>query len=151
MPISRGPPSSSTPLYGSSCHLLLLSLQHTDPEEIFLVDRAQHRCRGSLDDLVFQRRDRQRALAAVFLRNIAPTGWLHPVRSASDPCVQVLNPAIEVLFIGLPCHAVHAGGGVALDRVERRSQHGRVDMVQKRGEPLLLPLPCGLSYAVQRL
>jgi hypothetical protein len=26
-----------------------------------------------------------------------------------------------------------------------------VDMVEKRGEPLLLPLPCGLPYAVQRL
>jgi hypothetical protein len=24
-------------------------------------------------------------------------------------------------------------------------------MVEKRGEPLLLPLPCGLPYAVQRL
>src|SRR3954471_19581607 len=122
-----------------------------EPEEILLVDRVQHRRRGSLDDLVFQRRDRKRTLAAVFLRNVAPTGWLRPVRSAFDPCVQLLNPAIEVLFIGLPCHAVHARSGVALDRVERRSQHGRVDMVQKRGEPLLLPLPCGLSYAVQRL
>src|SRR5207244_6456081 len=25
------------------------------------------------------------------------------------------------------------------------------DMVEERGEPLLLPLPCGLPYAVQRL
>jgi len=41
--------------------------------------------------------------------------------------------------------------GVALDRVERRSQHRQVDMVQERGEPLLLPLTSGLSYAFQRL
>src|SRR4051794_12592427 len=122
-----------------------------EPEEILLVDRAQHRCRGSLGDLVFQRHDRERALAAVFLRNVAPTGWLRPVCSASDPCMQVLNPAIEVLFVGLPCHPVYTGGGVALERVERRSQHGRVDMVQERGEPLLLPLPRGLPYAFQRL
>jgi hypothetical protein len=41
---------------------------------------------------------------------------------------------IEVLLIGLPCHVVHTGRGVALHRVKRRSQHGAVDMVQKRGE-----------------
>jgi len=44
-----------------------------EPEEILLVDRAQHRRHGSLDDFVFERRDRERALASVFLRNVAPT------------------------------------------------------------------------------
>src|SRR5262249_16608188 len=79
------------------------------------------------------------ALAAIFLRDVTPSGWQPPVCSALDPCVQVLDPAIQVLLVGLPCQAVHAGRGVALDRVERRSQHGRADMVQERGEPLLLP------------
>jgi hypothetical protein len=31
--------------------------------------------------------------------------------------------AIEVLFVGLPRHPVDAGRGIALERVERRSQH----------------------------
>jgi hypothetical protein len=44
-----------------------------EPEEVFLEDRAQHRSRGPLDDLVLESGDRQRALAAVFLRNVAPT------------------------------------------------------------------------------
>ena len=44
-----------------------------------------------------------------------------------------------------------AGRGITLHCVKCRSQHGGVDVVQKRGEPLLLPLPCGLPYAVQRL
>src|SRR5260370_6441815 len=44
-----------------------------EPEEILLVDRTQHCRRGPLDHLVFQSRDRQRALAPVFLRNVAPT------------------------------------------------------------------------------
>ena len=44
-----------------------------------------------------------------------------------------------------------AGSRVSLNRVARRSQHGRIDVVQERGEPLLLPLPCGLPYARQRL
>jgi hypothetical protein len=122
-----------------------------EPEEILLVDRAQHRRRGPLDDFVFQRRDRERAFAAVFLRNVAPPGRQCPVRSAFDPCMQVLDPTIEVLLVGLPRHPVDAGRSVTPDRVKRRSQHRGFDVVEERGEPLLLPLPCGLPYACQRL
>ena len=111
------------------------------------MDRAQHRCRGSLDDFVFEGCNRERALAAVFLRNIAPTRWQRPIRSAFDLRVQFLDPAIQVLLVGLPYHAIHAGRGVALHRVKRRSQHGGVDMVQERCEPFLLPLPCDFPYA----
>jgi hypothetical protein len=46
-----------------------------EPEEILLENRAQHRSRSSLDDFVLESGDRQRALAAIFLRNVAPTGW----------------------------------------------------------------------------
>src|ERR1035441_1907667 len=67
-----------------------------EPEEILLMDRAQHSSHGSLDDFVFESRDRERALAAVFLRNIAPTGRQRPIGSAFDPRVQVLNPSIKV-------------------------------------------------------
>jgi hypothetical protein len=42
-------------------------------------------------------------------------------------------------------------GAGTLHCVKRRSQHGGIDMVEERSEPLLLPLPCGLPYAVQRL
>src|SRR5260370_14558529 len=38
-----------------------------EPEEIFLVDRAQHRSRGSLDDLVLKGGDRDRALPTIRL------------------------------------------------------------------------------------
>ena len=55
-----------------------------EPEEVFLVDRAQHRSRGSLDDFVFEGRNRERTLAAVFLRHVAPAGRQRPVRSAFD-------------------------------------------------------------------
>src|ERR1700722_7823319 len=51
-----------------------------EPEEIHLVDLAQHRRHRSLDDLVFERGDRERALRAVFLRNIAPAGRQSPIR-----------------------------------------------------------------------
>src|SRR5271155_2335540 len=101
--------------------------------------------------LFFESRHRERALAPVFLRNVTPTGRRRPIRPSFDPRMQVLNPAIEVAFVGLPCHAVHAWRGVTLHRVKRRFQHGGVDMVQERSELLLLPLPCGLPYAFQRL
>jgi hypothetical protein len=41
-----------------------------EPEEVFLVDGIQHRCRRPLDDLVFQRCDRERALPPVRLGNV---------------------------------------------------------------------------------
>ena len=122
-----------------------------EPEEVFLVDHAQHCGHGSLDDLVFECGDRERAFAAVFLRNVAPAGRLRPVRSCLDPCVQVLDTMIEALFVGLPRHAVDAGSRVTLQRVERCSQHLGIDVVQKRGEPFLLPSPRGEPYAFQRL
>src|ERR1700736_3682530 len=49
------------------------------------------------------------------------------------------------------CHPVHAGGSFAFERIERRPKRVDVGMMEKRGEPLLLPLPCVLPYAVQRL
>jgi hypothetical protein len=70
-----------------------------EPEEIRLVDLVQHRRHRSLDDLVFEGGDRERArlakgstrlcrvewqdegLGAVFLRNIAPSGRLRPIRA----------------------------------------------------------------------
>ena len=66
-------------------------------------------------------------------------GTVAPVRPCLDPHVQSLDPAIEVLLVSLPCYAVHAGRGVTLHRVERRSQHGEINMVQERREPLLFP------------
>src|SRR5258708_23358075 len=62
--------------------------------------------------------------------------------------MQNLDPAIEVLLVGLPCHAVHAGRGVTLHRVKRRSQHGRIDMVQERGESLLTSFASRLAVRV---
>ena len=57
-----------------SVHVKLLSmfLQHTEPEGIYLVDRAQHHRDRALDNLVLDCGDRERALPAVRLRYIHP-------------------------------------------------------------------------------
>src|SRR5438105_12074658 len=54
-------------------------------------------------------------------------------------------------LVVLPCHPVHARSGLALEREERRPECVDVEMVEKRGEPLFLPVPCGSPYAAQRL
>src|SRR3982074_434085 len=43
-----------------------------EPEEIFLVDRAQHRSRGPPDDLVLKGGDRDRALPTIRLGDVNP-------------------------------------------------------------------------------
>ncbi len=68
-----------------------------------------------------------------------------------DPIVQSREPWLEFRLVVRPCHPVHAGGGLALECVERRPQPIGVDVVKQRGEPLLLPLPCCLPYALQPL
>lgn len=68
-----------------------------------------------------------------------------------DSPVEALEIPPEVRLVVLPCYPVDTGGGFAFERVERRRERVDIDMVEKRGEPFLLPLPCCLSYAVQRL
>jgi hypothetical protein len=65
--------------------------------------------------------------------------------------MQVLDPAIEVCLVVPPRQPVHNGCGITLEREERSSEHGRIEMVEERGELFLLPLPCSLPYARQRL
>src|SRR5712671_5571003 len=65
--------------------------------------------------------------------------------------MQILDPEFEVRLVVLPRHTIHTGGGFALKRVERRPERIDTDMVEERGELLLLPLPCGSPYAAQRL
>src|SRR5262249_55263733 len=68
-----------------------------------------------------------------------------------DPSVQVLNPTIEVSLVVLPSQPINPGRRVSLESKECGPKHRNTEMVEKRGEPLLPPLPCGSSYALQRL
>src|SRR5215831_17984221 len=78
-------------------------------------------------------------------------GGLRPVRSPMDPVVQLCEPGLELCLVVLPRHAVHPGSRLALERVVRHPECIDCDVVQERSELLLLPLPCGLPYASQRL
>jgi hypothetical protein len=65
--IPRDLPSSFTQLYDTVFRFppFRVSLQHTESEEVFLVDRIEHRNRRPLDDLVLQGGNRKRALPAI--------------------------------------------------------------------------------------
>jgi hypothetical protein len=42
-----------------------------------------------------------------------------------NPSVQILDPGFEIRFVVRPRYAIHAGGGFALERVERRPERAR--------------------------
>src|SRR5437763_13707982 len=73
---------------------LMLASPRSEPvrktEKIRFVDGVQHLDRGTLDDLVFQRRHSERSLPPVGARYIHPTHRLPSVRSPLQPCGPVL-------------------------------------------------------------
>src|SRR5215471_7198728 len=122
-----------------------------DAEEVFLVDRVQHRGHRPLDNLVFQGSDRERALSSVRLEYVNAPARQRPVHSPMDPVVQVLKLALEVCLVVRPRQSVHTRGGVLIKFVERLFQQVDADVVEKCSELLLLPFLCGFPYASQRL
>src|SRR6266568_376343 len=122
-----------------------------DAEEVFLVDRVQQRDHRPLDDLVLQRGDRERALSSVRLGYVHSPVRQRPIRSPLDPVVQVLELVLEVCLVVLPRQPIHAGCSVLLEFEERPFEQVDADMMEERGEPLLLPFPRHFPYAFQRL
>jgi hypothetical protein len=123
----------------------------TEPEEVFLVDRVQQCGHRPLDDLVLQRGDRERALPAIRLGDVDPPARQCPIRSPLDPSMQVLEIALEVCLVVLPRQPIHAGCSIRLKFEERLFEQIGVDMMEERGEPLLLPFSRDCPYAFQRL
>jgi hypothetical protein len=122
-----------------------------EPEEVFLVDGIQHRCRRPLDDLVLQRCDRERALPPVRLGNVYAPGRQCPVCPSMDPSMQVLKIALEVLLVVPPRQPVHTNGCILFKFVECLVEQIVADVVEERDEPLLLPFLRDFPYALQRL
>src|SRR6516165_7982588 len=125
------------------------SVRHS--EEIFLVDRVQQRDHRPLDDLVLQRGYRERALPAIWPGYVDPPAWPRPIRSASDPVVQIFEIALKVCLVVLPRQSVHSRCRVHLEFVEHVLEKIDADVVGERDELLLLPFPCDFPYALQRM
>src|SRR5580704_3508363 len=121
-----------------------------EPEEVLLVDRVQHRSCRSLDDLVLQRGHRQWTLPPVRLGDVNPPRRRSPIGSSMNPISQILKPAPEVELVFAPRHSIYSGRSILLQLEEGLLKMGG-DVVEERGELLVLPLPCCLPYAGQRL
>jgi hypothetical protein len=121
-----------------------------EPEKVLLVDRVEHRERRPLDNLVFDGGDRERALPAIGLRYVPTPGRQCPVRSSVDPFMQIGEVALEICLVVPPGQPINTRCRVALEREEGHPEQAGTDVVEERGEPFLLPLPCDFSYAVQR-
>src|SRR5258706_15279223 len=86
--------------------------------EVHLINLIEDGHRGLLNKLVLQRRDAQRALPPVRLRNIDSPRGLCPIRSTVHPAVQIDESILQPGFILLPRHAVYSGRSLTLKRIE---------------------------------
>jgi hypothetical protein len=68
-----------------------------------------------------------------------------------DASMQILKIALKVLLVVPACQPIHSGCGILLEFRECLCEVINTDVMEERGELLLLPLPCGLPYAFQRL
>ena len=89
--------------------------------------------------------------AAVRLRYVDPPRRQCPIRSPMDPLMQILELALKVCLVVRPRQSIHARRGILLEFEERLFEQVDADVVEERGEPLLLPFLCDLPYAFQRL
>src|SRR6516225_311445 len=121
-----------------------------EAQEVRLVDGVQHLRCGPLDDFVLQRGHAQRSLLAVRFGYVRSTRGLGPVRSAFQPCRQVLKVGLQVLSVLLPRLSVHARCGIAFEADVSLPKRGWVvDVVHQRGVSLDFPIrPAGPSPQV---
>src|SRR2546427_5785742 len=120
-------------------------------KKVGFVDSVQHLDRRALDDFVFQRRDSERSLPPVGLRDIHSTHRLRSVRSSLQPFDKILEVSLQLLAVVPPRLPVHTGRSFLLQTEVGHAQCFQVvDVVQKRREPQLLILSCCLTYPLQR-
>src|SRR6266436_3713270 len=133
---------------------LMLASPWSEPvrksKKVGFVDSVQHLDRRSLDDLVFQRRDSERSLPPVGLRDIHSTHRLRSVRSSLQPFGKVLEIPLQFFAVVPPRFPVHARRSFLLQSEVGHAQCFQVvDVVQERREPQLLILSCCLTYPLQ--
>src|SRR6266436_6599938 len=143
------------PFVGERIQRLMLAAPWPEPvrkpEKVRFVDSVQHLDRRALDDFVFQRRDSERSLPPVGLRDKHPTHRLRSIRSSLQPFGKVLEIPLQFLPVVPPRLPVHARRGFLLQsEVGHAQRFEGIDVVQERREPQLLILSCCLTYPLQR-
>jgi len=121
-----------------------------EAEEVGLVDLMEYLHRRSLDKLVFKRRDAERSLPPIRLRNVHPTHRLRPVCSALQPMGEVLEICLKNLAVVPPRLPVYTSRSVPLQlQVDEPQCVDPVDVMHQSCEPCILVRFCRLSYLFQ--
>src|SRR5438445_12746951 len=68
-----------------------------------------------------------------------------------DASMQVLKIALKVLLVVPTCQPVHPSCSILPEFRECLCEVSKTDVMEERGELLLLPLACSLPYALQRV
>jgi hypothetical protein len=74
--------------------------------------------------------------------------WPRPVAPAMSSGMQISKPPIQIVPVFFPRDPIHSCRCIPLEPGIGGPQQIDAHMVQKRGEPLLLPQPCGCPYAL---
>ncbi len=130
--------------------VLRLPANMLEAEKVGFVNRVEHFHRRSLNKLVFERRDAERSLPPIRLRNVDSTHRLRPVRSALQSMGEVLEILLKVLAVVLPRLSVNTGRRMPLQlEVSKPQSVDPVDVMQQSGELHILVQCCRLSYLFQ--
>ncbi len=121
-----------------------------EAEEVRLVDGVHHLDDRSLDDLVLQRRDTERPLPPIRLRDVHPSRWLSAVHSSVQPRVKIPKMGLHILAVPRPRHAINSRCGLGVDPLVRSPEPVDGDVVQERGELRILVAFSDLTYPRQR-
>ena len=120
-----------------------------EPQEILLVDLVEDFRHRTLDDLVFQRCDSERALTSVRLRYVRPLGGFRSVGPSVNSGVEIPQTGLQVFPVFFPRLSVHPRCCPTIECVVALPELIRADMVQKGGEPLFLLPACRFPHTLQ--
>src|SRR6516162_11544368 len=120
-----------------------------ETEEVLLVHGVQYLHHRTLEDLVLQGGDAERALPPVRLRYVHPARRARPVGTAVDTAEQVFEVFSQILPVGVPRHLIDTRCSLRVDRHIGRPQAIQADVMQQRSEPRVLIPSCYLAHTVQ--
>ena len=106
-----------------------------EPEEVGLVDGAQHLGDRALDDLVFQRRHAEWTLPAIRFRDVHTPDRVGPVASGMDPGAEVLEIAPQAALVVVHRDPVDSRTRPPLLTPERPFERFDVNVMQQGGKP----------------
>jgi len=106
-----------------------------EAEKVDLVDSAEKLGDGTLDDLVLQSRNAERALPAVGFRDVDTPNRLWPVTARVEACAEIPEVSLQVLLVRRHRHPIDPRTCQPLLSPERSFERRSVDMVQQGCEP----------------